>query len=67
MSYTLAIYYFLQAEFRRDSTKWFGVREVANKIDLSIERTRKHLNLLRLGGEVETKISGWSNVYRFKG
>lgn len=46
--------------------KWFSVREVASVIKLSVDRSRKHLSLLVMGGDLETKIEGWFNVYRFK-
>jgi hypothetical protein len=62
----LAIYYFLKCEFQKDPERWFNVREVASIIDLSINRTRSHLSLLCLSNELETKVSGWCNVYRFK-
>ena len=66
MSNTVAIYYFLKSEFQKDSDRWFKLREVSSVIGLSLDRTRKHLNLLRLGGDVETKVDGWCNVYRFR-
>jgi len=62
----LAIYFYLKCEFQKDPEKWFKVRDVASVIDLSIDRTRKHLSLLRLGNTVESKIEGWCYVYRFK-
>ena len=66
MSNTLAIYYFLKSEYQKDPDRWFKVREVASAINLSVDRTRKHLSLLRLGSDAEMKIDGWCNVYKFK-
>lgn len=66
MSNTIAIYFFLKSEFHKDPEKWFKVRDVASVIKLSIDRTRKHLSLLRMGHDVEIKIEGWCHVYRFK-
>jgi hypothetical protein len=66
LSNTLAIYYFLKCEFQKDPERWFTVREVASAINLSVDRTRKHLSLLRLGDDAEMKVEGWFNVYRFK-
>lgn len=47
-----------------DSDKWFRIREVASAVSLSVDRTRKHLSVLALKGEVETRVEGWCNVYR---
>ena len=66
MSNNLAIYFFLKCEFQKDPERWFKVREVASVIGLSIDRTRKHLTLLCLASDAETKIDGWSNIYRFR-
>ena len=66
MSNQLAIYFFLKCEFQRNPEAWFKLREVASKINLSLDRTRKHLSLLCLAGDAETKIDGWCNVYRFR-
>ena len=66
MGNSIAIYYFLKCEFYKNPEKWFKVREVASIINLSINRTRRHLSLLCLSGELETKVSGWCNIYRFK-
>ena len=66
MSNTLAIYFFLKSEFQKDPERWFKVREVASTINLSIDRTRKHLSLLTMGNDAETKVEGWCNVYRYK-
>lgn len=66
MSNSLAIFYFLKSEFHKDPDRWFSVREVASVIDLSIDRTRKHLSLLVMGGDAQTKIDGWSNVYKYR-
>jgi len=65
VSNQLAIYFFLKCEFQRDPDKWFNVREVASIIKLSINRTRRHLSLLCLANDAETKVEGWCNVYRF--
>lgn len=66
MSYTLAVYFYLKSESVTNPDKWFSVREVASVIKLSVDRSRKHLSLLVMGGDLETKIEGWFNVYRFK-
>lgn len=66
MSNTLAVYFLLECRYLKDSSKWLSVREVSSVIHLSVDRTRKHLSLLVLSGDLETKIDGWHNVYRFK-
>lgn len=66
MSTTLAVYFFLKCEFQKDPNRWFKVGEVASAINKSVDRTRKHLSLLRMGDDAETKIEGWCNVYRYK-
>ena len=65
MSNSLAIYFFLKCEFQRDPDKWFNVREVSSIIKLSVNRTRRHLSILCLANNAETKVEGWCNVYRF--
>ena len=67
MGNKLAIYYFLKCEFVRDPDAWFSVKDVSAVVDLSIQRTRRHLSELSICGDIETKIDGWSNIYRFKG
>ena len=66
MSSTIAIYYFLKHEKYLDVDKWFTVKEVSKVISLSVDRTRRHLSLLVYSGDLETKVDGWCNVYRFK-
>jgi predicted ArsR family transcriptional regulator len=66
VSKLLAIYYFLEKEHIQDSEKWFTARDLSKAVELSIDQTRRHLCSLRISGDVETKISGWFNVYRFR-
>jgi len=66
MSFLLTIYYFLEKEFIRDSDKWFTAKEISYEVGLSIDQTRRHLCSLRISGDVETKVEGWYDVYRFK-
>lgn len=61
-----AIYYFLEAKYKDNENDWFNVREIAQEIDLSIHRTRRHLTILVLKNKLETKINKFWNVYRFK-
>jgi len=67
MGNRIAIYYFLKAEFKSSPSKWFSVKDVSKVVNLSIQRTRRHLSELAISQEIETKIDGWSNIYRFKG
>jgi len=67
MSNRLAIFYFLKSEFLKDSDVWFSVKDVSCALNLSIDRTRKHLSVLSIKGDVVTRIDGWRNIYRFKG
>jgi hypothetical protein len=66
MSNRLAIFYFLKSEFLKDKDVWFSVRDVSCALNLSIDRTRKHLSVLSIRGDVVTRIDGWRNIYRFK-
>jgi len=66
LSNRLAIYWFLRCQFDRDGNRWFSVKELSGVIGLSIDRTRKHLSLLAINQDIETKIDGWKNVYRYK-
>jgi len=65
LSNSLAIYFFLKCEYQKNPERWFTVREVASIISLSINRTRRHLSLLCLSDDAETKVRGWCNVYQF--
>ena len=62
MSNQKAIFWFLKCH--RDD--WFSVRDVSKCMDLSIDRTRKHLTLLVLEDKIDTKVDGWRNIYRFR-
>jgi hypothetical protein len=64
VSNALAIFYFLKCRFQENPNKWYSVRDVASTINLSIDRSRKHLTFLVLQGEIETRVDGWKNVYR---
>ena len=66
MSNRLTIFYFLKCEFMKDEDSWFTVKDVAKAVNLSIDRTRKHLSLLAINKKIVTKIDGWKNIYRFK-
>ena len=66
MSNQLAILYLLKFTKASDSDKWLSVKDVAKEINLSIDRTRKHLSLLVYADELETRVDGWKNVYRCK-
>jgi predicted ArsR family transcriptional regulator len=66
VSYLLAIYYFLEKEYIKDANKWFTAREISKEIGISIFRTRQHLSSLRMSKDVEQKVEGWCNVYKFR-
>ena len=59
-----AILYYLKHECKINSSRWFSVREIAKEIDLSVDRTRRHLTILVLKNELETKINKFWNVYK---
>ena len=61
-----AAYYFLKSEYLRNSESWVSAKDVSSAIDLSIDRTRRVLTGLVLGGLVVTKIDGWRNYYKYK-
>ena len=62
----LAALYWLKCEFFKNDDRWFSVAEVSSAIRLSRERTRRHLSVLALKRLVDTKVEGWSNVYRYR-
>lgn len=66
MCYRCDILSFLHKKNRMDCDAWFSIREVASEVELSVDRTRKHLSLLVIEGLVETKVSGWKNVYKLR-
>jgi hypothetical protein len=66
MSNLIAIYYLMENKLLKDYDRWWSVKEISKEINLSIDRTRKHLSLLTLSGDIETKVEGWKNVYRFR-
>lgn len=66
MSNKDSIYYFLLSESYKDNERFFKVKEIAQEISLSVDRTRKNLNLLVLQKKVEMRVDGWLNTYKVK-
>lgn len=66
MSYARTILLFMELAEIKQPAKWYCIKEVSSEINLSIDRTRKHLTKLVLAGLLDTKINKWHNVYRFR-
>jgi len=66
MSYRLAILLFFKNSYLKDADRWFSVKDVSKVMSLSINRARSHLTFLVLERELETKVDGWSNIYKLK-
>jgi len=66
MSYKKTIKLFMELQDKKQPDKWFSIKEVSSEVELSIDRTRKHLTLLVLSDILDTKVDGWHNVYKFR-
>jgi len=66
LSNYLTFYWFLKYQHTIDPEKWFSVKDISKEFGVSIDRTRKHLSLLSMNGDAQTKVDGWCNVYKYR-
>ena len=66
MGNDLAILYWLKCEYFKDAERWFSIDDIKTAIRLSRDRTGRHLRHLTFKMLVDTKIDGFSNLYRYR-